>query len=554
MTDIEQIQNKEQTESVGVDGTTNIVTDPEITLSTPALPVKRASSDNADQISEDVNRKIQKTIDPTFLAFKTRLLRHLNQTLPYDETKVFSYLTETRQEISRILKQSVIQKESHSAIVVGSRNSYKSHLINNELRYLKKEHPEQFIVVRLNGLIHSEHTAIKSIALQLEIELKKLNNDEEGIMPLQIEHSTDNDEDEDINVSAGSLTEIFEKILKLLDATKSHSNKKNGNNKAKVSVIFIFDEIDTFAGPVRQTLLYNLFDMVEHSVVPVCILGSTSKLNISEFLEKRVRSRFSQRVIYVPETGDLDEFMSTSKENLSPLVPKPDTDDKKHILEWNELVDNLLKDESSQLFSEIQKNYETFKSQAFLKNSILPLVGGSMEFGELKEAITTCKSIKDYCINQYQNELTAMVQTLSDLELAILIAAARTTLKSKDDTTNFNIVYVEYSNMIKTLNARIPSTNNLNSTSDKILDNLIKLWGKGDLKNIWESLQELRMLTEKGSIGLRESAQAVFYASNYMIQTSTIPFDLRTFNVQVTLHDLRRIVSKSSMFYPWTQL
>ena len=543
----------EQTDNTGLNDTTAVETISETTISTPLLPIKRASPDNADRINETVKSKIQKSIDPTFQVFKTRLLRHLNQTLPYEETKVFSYLTETRQEISRILKQSVIQKESHSAIVVGSRNSYKSHLINNELRYLKKEHPEQFIVVRLNGLIHSENTAIKSIARQLEIELKKLNNDEEGVTPLQIEHTTDNKDEDDTNVSTGSLTEIFEKILKLLDATKSHS-KKGLNNKAKVSVIFIFDEMDTFAGPVRQTLLYNLFDMVEHSVVPVCILGTTSKLNISEFLEKRVRSRFSQRVIYVPETNDLDEFMLTSRENLSPLVPNPDTEDKRLIIEWNELVENLLKDESSQLFSEIQKNYETFKSQTFLKNSILPMIGCCMSFDELKEAITSCKFIKDYCINQYQNELTAMVQTLSDLELAILIAAARTTLKSKDETTNFNIAYVEYSNMIKTLNARIPSTNNLNSTSDKILDNLIKLWNKGDLKNIWESLQEFKLLTEKGSIGLRESAQAVFYASNYMIQTSTIPFDLRTFNVQVTLHDLRRVVSKSSMFYPWTQL
>lgn len=553
MTVTEKTEETVQTESICVNDTTTFETDSEVMTSKSVLSVKRVNPDNTDQIVENVNRKVQKTIDPAFQIFKTRLLRHINQTLPYEETKIFSYLTETRQEISRILKQSVIQKESHSAIVVGSRNSYKSHLINNELRYLKKEHPEQFIVVRLNGLIHSEHTAIKSIALQLEIELKKLNNDEDDIIPLQFEHTADNEDEDDINVSAGSLTEIFEKILKLLDATKSHS-KKNGNNKAKVSVIFIFDEIDTFAGPVRQTLLYNLFDMVEHSVVPVCILGTTSKLNISEFLEKRVRSRFSQRVIYVPDTNDLDEFMLTSMESLSPLVPKSDTEDKQQITEWNELVENLLKDESSQLFSEVQKNYETFKSQTFLKNSILPMVGSSMGFNELKEAITSCKSIKDYCINQYQNEMTAMVQTLSDLELAILIAAARTTLKSKDETTNFNIAYVEYSNMIKTLNARIPSTNNLNSTSDKILDNLIKLWNKGDLKNIWESLQEFKFLTEKGSIGLRESAQAVFYASNYMIQTSTIPFDLRTFNVQITLHDLRRIVSKSSMFYPWTQL
>ncbi|SMN20874.1 similar to Saccharomyces cerevisiae YLR453C RIF2 Protein that binds to the Rap1p C-terminus and acts synergistically with Rif1p to help control telomere length and establish telomeric silencing [Maudiozyma saulgeensis] len=480
-------------------------------------------------------------IDPDFIDFKTRLLRHINQTLPYEETKVFSYLTETRQEVSRILKQSIIQKESHSAIMVGPRNSYKSFLINNELRYLSKEHSDQFIVVRLNGLIHSEQTAIKSIALQLELELKRLNQDE--LTPT----------DDSVDVSTGSLTEVFEKVLKLLDATKTHANK-DGSVSAKVSVIFVFDEIDTFAGPVRQTLLYNLFDMVEHSVVPVCIIGTTTKLSISEFLEKRVRSRFSQRVIYVPEPNDLDDFVIATGESLSPMVPRTSDGEIVYAKKWNSIVETLLKDESSPLFLEVHKNYETFKSQTVLKNSFIPLVGECSNFEELQDAITTCKQITDYGINQYQNDITAMVQTLSDLELVILIAAARTILKSRDESTNFNITYVEYSSIIKSLNARIPSTNNLNSTTDKILDNLVKLWSKEDVKNVWETLQEFKFLTEKGAMGLRESSLAVFYASNYLIQTSTIPFDLRTYNMQVTLHDLRGIVSKSSMFYPWTQL
>ncbi|CAB4254997.1 similar to Saccharomyces cerevisiae YLR453C RIF2 Protein that binds to the Rap1p C-terminus and acts synergistically with Rif1p to help control telomere length and establish telomeric silencing [Maudiozyma barnettii] len=493
------------------------------------------------KINSHNNSHTTEITDSHFIDFKIRLLRHINQTLPYEETKIYSYLTETRQEVSRILKQSIIQKESHSAIMVGPRNSYKSSLINNELRYLSQDHSDQFIVVRLNGLIHSEQTAIKSIALQLELELKRLNQDQTTSA------------DDSIDVSTGSLTEIFEKILKLLDATKTHENK-DGSESAKVSVVFVFDEIDTFAGPVRQTLLYNLFDMVEHSVVPVCIIGTTTKLNISEFLEKRVRSRFSQRVIYVPEPNDLDDFVIASGESLSPMIPRTSDDEVVYLKKWNDKIDILLKDESSPLFLEVHRNYETFKSQTVFRNSLLPLVSGCSNFEELQDAITTCKAITNYSINQYQNDSTAIVQTLSDLELVILIAAARTILKSRDESTNFNITYVEYSNIIKSLNARIPSTNNLNSTTDKILDNLIKLWSKEDVKNVWETLQEFKFLTEKGAMGLRESSLAVFYASNYLIQTTTIPFDLRTYNMQITLHDLRGVVSKSSMFYPWTQL
>ena len=74
------------------------------------------------------------------------------------------------------------------------------------------------------------------------------------------------------------------------------------------------------------------------------------------------------------------------------------------------------------------------------------------------------------------------------------------------------------------------------------------------MKNVWETLINLNFLTEKSAVGLRESAIAVFYASNYQLQGTTIPFDLRLYQTHVTLSDLRRIVPRSSLHYPWTQL
>lgn len=517
------------------------------TLPTPLPTGKRSASDLGESTATSTTNKLKHpklsdNIIPSekFLAFKTRLIRQVNQTLPVDETKVFSYLTETRQEISRILKQSIVQKESHSVVMVGPRSSYKTFLVNHELSILAEENGDQFITVRLSGLIHTEQSAINSIATQLESELQRLNPDEAL------------DKDDNMDVSSGSLTEVFEKILRLLDTRKTQSLETR-DNMSTISVIFIFDEIDTFAGPVRQTLLYNLFDMVEHALVPVCIIGSTTKLNIAEFFEKRVKSRFSQRILYMPECKDLDAFATAAQEMLT-VDQQKNTPENEYITNWNKLVDQYVKDEESHLFREIRKNYETFKSLTILRNSFLPFIAPCQTFPEVENGITSCDDLVAYTLNQFQGTAGAIVQSLSELELAILLAAARTATKNKEETTNFNLTYVEYSDMIKSLNARIPSTVNLNSHTDQIVDNLVKLWDKDDIKNVWETLHDLTLITEKGDVGVRESATAVFYASNYVFQTSSIPFDLRVFNIQVSLLELRRIVPKSSIFYPWTQL
>lgn len=488
----------------------------------------------------DLSFKVE-PLDPDFKRFKHYLLRHLYQTLPPEQTKPYSYLRETQQEINRHLKQSIVQKESHSSILVGSRRSYKTFLLNHELALLSEKFHQQFITIRLNGFIHSEQTAINGIATQLEQQLQTLHGKFKEMKK------------EDTNISSGSLTEVFEKILRLLDSAAVSSSQNKNNDTTKITVVFIFDEIDTFAGPVRQTLLYNLFDMVEHARVPVCILGCTTKLNILEYLEKRVKSRFSQRIIYMPQIEDFPQYLFTVKEMLSP----PASSELNFVDSWNALVDQELSDANSNIHRVIRINYETFRSLPHLRNGLIPLIFGAKDYKALEESFKSCGRLKMYNENMLQSSLTAKVQSLSNLELCILICVARTTLKTKDETTNFNLVYAEYEEMIKSVNKRIPTvatTRSNNDSTSVVFDNTIKIWKKKDIKNVWESLLALNFLTEKSAVGLRESAIAAFYASNYQFQGTTIPFDLRRYQSQITLKGLRRIVPKSSMYYSWTQL
>ena len=112
--------------------------------------------------------------------------------------------------------------------------------------------------------------------------------------------------------------------------------------------------------------------------------------------------------------------------------------------------------------------------------------------------------------------------------------------------------------MVKAINSRIPTVApTINSGTGQTtfsIDNTIKLWLKKDVKNVWETLVQLDFFTEKSAVGLRDNATAAFYASNYQFQGTMIPFDLRSYQMQIILQELRRAIPRSNMYYSWTQL
>ncbi|CEP60767.1 origin recognition complex subunit 4 LALA0_S01e18470g [Lachancea lanzarotensis] len=491
----------------------------------------KRSHPSDDHDTAGLKRKQATDPSSSFLEFQSYFLRQLNGSLPPHATKLPKFVNECSKEVERILKQSIIQKESHSAIMVGPRSHYKTAVIEHHLSLLAQKYDQQFVTIRLNGLIHSEQAAINSIAFQLESRLQGVHGNQ----------------DLAFSISSGSLTEVFEKVLRLIDTTTIQHTKSSSSSRAeKISVIFIFDEIDTFAGPLRQTLLYNLFDMVEHARVPVCILGCTTKMNVVEHLEKRVNSRFSQRIIYVPSIKTFEEFLEAIQEAFCVDIPN------ECATKWNETLKHLVQQETSNFRRVVRNNYETFRSTVLLKNSLQILVAKAKSIQALIDGLETCHWIHGYNRNQLGNSMSSKVKSLSDLELAVLVAAARVSLKT-DDNVNFNLAYAEYSDMVKETNKKMPIIPPATGTS-LMLESTLRVWKKQDVKNIWENIIDLDFLAERGSVGLRVSASAAFQASNYHTTATIIPFDLRTYQMQITLHELRRTVPKSSVYYNWTQL
>jgi len=82
------------------------------------------------------------------------------------------------------------------------------------------------------------------------------------------------------------------------------------------SVVFIIDEFDLFATHARQTLLYNLFDIAQAKKAPIAVLGLTTRIDVVETLEKRVKSRFSHRYVYMSQPKTLPAFWKLCRQGL----------------------------------------------------------------------------------------------------------------------------------------------------------------------------------------------------------------------------------------------
>ncbi|KFQ52191.1 Origin recognition complex subunit 4, partial [Nestor notabilis] len=186
-----------------------------------------------------------------------------------------------------LLKRTTVHGESNSALIIGPRGSGKTVLLNHVLKELKemKQVRENLLEVRLNGLLQTnDKVALKEITRQLNLE----------------------------NVVGDKVFGSFaENLAFLLEALRK------GNRTSSCPVLFILDEFDLFVHHKNQTLLYNLFDISQSAQTPVTVIGLTCRQDILELLEKRVKSRFSHRQIYLMNSFDFKQYIRIFKEQLA---------------------------------------------------------------------------------------------------------------------------------------------------------------------------------------------------------------------------------------------
>jgi len=235
--------------------------------------------------------------------------------------------------VHHLLEQTIAAGEGNSMLVIGSRGSGKTTLVETAIASLASTHTGEFHVVRLNGLLQTDDKlALREIWRQLGVEMEL-----EG----------------DGQPKTTNFADTLQSILAVLShpdelqapAEECGPDADEDAARTAVAVVFVLDEFDRFATHPRQTLLYNLFDIAQAKKAPIAVLGLTCKVDVADSLEKRVKSRFSHRTVHLKLPASLDAFWDIVREGLvvdAETATLHGRETERYAEAWNQFIDVTL--------------------------------------------------------------------------------------------------------------------------------------------------------------------------------------------------------------------
>ncbi|KAI1494343.1 origin recognition complex subunit 4 C-terminus-domain-containing protein [Biscogniauxia mediterranea] len=380
----------------------------------------------------------------------------------------------------QLVEQTVLAGEGNSMMVIGARGCGKTTMVEDIILNLKNEHFEEFHVVRLNGFIHTDDKlALKEIWRQLGKEM---------------------DLEDDLVNKTNNYADTMASLLALLSHPAEITGAEEGVTSK--SVIFIIDEFDLFATHARQTLLYNLFDIAQARKAPIAVLGLTTRIDVVESLEKRVKSRFSHRYVHLSLPKSLPAYWDVCKQGLCVDEDELEAEGFDTSLEgldefrdyWDKKIEALRK--TQEFEDHLEYHYYTTKSvSALLTSCILPL---SMLSPSSLDLVVPASAAGRITLEPPETKMH-LLASLSDLELALLISAARLDIVAHTDTVNFAMAYDEYSSQMG--KHRVQSA----TSGMMALGAGARVWGRSVAAVAWERLVTLGLLIPSG-IGGRSNA------------------------------------------------
>lgn len=365
---------------------------------------------------------------------------------------IFTYLKPAYEQIYQLIENTCKFRESKSAIVIGPRGIGKTFLIEKAINELQNVQNHEFFTIRISGLFFKDDAkAIKEIARQLDWYLEKYNPSErENLKRATFEQK--------------SIINTMNVIIEILDRTRLNeeqeenykkeeeyddegkliNNSKKGQPTLFIPIVFIIDEIDRYTHSAKQTLLYNLFDMAQSSSsrtdnnnyscrngTTISVIGLSTKATVREQLEKRVKSRFSQRIIQINKVKELEDFCNCVYEMIS--IPENNNEDRKA---YNRIVKSNIFDNGTELRKLIVQNFYTIKDLNGLRNELIVYI--MSQYNQLMY-----QHIKDY-----NNRNINLIRGLSESELKLLICCCRVKIKNDISHINFDMAFEEYHEMM----------------------------------------------------------------------------------------------------------
>ncbi len=392
----------------------------------------------------------------------------------------------------QLVEQTVIAGEGNSMVIIGARGSGKTTLVENVLSDLALQHKDDYHVVRLNGFFHTDDKlALREIWRQLNREMEV---------------------EDDSNTKTSSYADTLSSLLALL----SHPGElaESDSDQTAKSVIFILDEFDLFTSHPRQTLLYNLFDIAQSRKAPIAVLGLTTKIDVAESLEKRVKSRFSHRFVHLSLPKTLPDFWKICKtalvvddEDVLAAYGRLPSDPLSHdgsiapvVGLWGQHVDvgsaptlalqiiltrfyyqSLWREDP--VFKHVVQSifYRTKSVKEFFTACLIPISQLS------RHSLPTGIDLAQNALFAPESKLH-ILEGLGELELALLIAAARLDLLLDTDTCNFNLAYDEH----QTLASRVRVQSSASGAA--AIGAGSKVWGREVSLGAWEKLAQYELI------------------------------------------------------------
>ncbi|KAK4165871.1 putative origin recognition complex subunit 4 [Cladorrhinum sp. PSN259] len=377
----------------------------------------------------------------------------------------------------QLVQQTIVAGEGNSMMIIGARGCGKTTLVESILEDVSREHKEEFHVVKLNGFVHTDDKlALREIWRQLGKEMEV--------------------EDELVNKTTNH-ADTMASLLALLSHPSEIAEANEGVTSK--SIVFVIDEFDLFATHARQTLLYNLFDIAQARKAPIAVLGLTTRIDVVESLEKRVKSRFSHRYVYLSLPKSLPAYWDVCRQGLTIDDEDMEAEGIDAKLEghamywkwWNGQLDLLYKSSSFQ--DHLESQYCSTKSvSAFLTTCILPLACLSANSTKLSIPIPCTGPIMSL---EAPDSKLHMLESLSDLDLSLLIAAARLDIVAHTDTVNFAMAYDEYTSLMSKQRVQTASSGLL------VMGGGTRVWGRGVAGMAWERLIGLGFLVPAAAGG-----------------------------------------------------
>jgi origin recognition complex subunit 4 len=331
---------------------------------------------------------------------------------------------------------------NHSLLLMGGRGSGKTTAVERALcrvdRKLNmdgtKETTTPFMgVVRLYGNVHNEErVAFREIARQLcetfELQFVK-------------------------TASLGENISFLNQILLTL-------------KQAQKFLCFVLEDFDTFAQRNKQTLLYCLLDALQKSMVKASVIGTTTRHDCIDLLEKRVKSRFSHRthLLHPPKLEkwrpaendagiDGQEVQCQGAlEVLQDMLTLPEATfpDAQHAARHNKAVATAV--QHSATLPALKKYVDARSNLHDLRNVALYIANHMGCKGPRRGLLMSADVPAEECISQACAALTVAIDCgiqsyisgLSIVELVMLAATYRATRKRNEEAINFEMAYQEF--------------------------------------------------------------------------------------------------------------